>query len=66
VLCIEHDLPQGSQEEACYELMHGRTPKVRHFMSLSLNASFLRKGKSWTSWRLGLSMEIFLVTHLIL
>jgi hypothetical protein len=35
-------------------------------MSLVVNASFLRNGRSWTSSRIGLSMAFSLLTHLIL
>jgi hypothetical protein len=44
------------KKKTFYELMHGRTPKVSHSISLGASVSFLRKGKSWISLRLGQSM----------
>jgi transposase InsO family protein len=54
------------KKKTYYEWMHGHTPKVSHFMSLAVNASFLRKGRSSTSSKKGQLMVFSLVTHLIL
>jgi hypothetical protein len=50
------------KKKTCYELMHGHTPKVSHFHVCFI----IKKGRTRTSSRLGLSMAFSLVTHLIL
>jgi transposase InsO family protein len=54
------------KKKTCYELMHGRTPKVSHFHVFGCKCLFLRKGRSWTSLRLGRLMVFSLVMHLTL
>jgi transposase InsO family protein len=54
------------KKKTCYELIHGRTPKVSHFHVFGASALTLRKGRSWISLRLGRSMIFSLVMHLTL
>jgi transposase InsO family protein len=41
------------KKNTCYELMHGRTPKVSDFHVFGCKCFILKKGKSWISLRLG-------------
>jgi transposase InsO family protein len=54
------------KKKTCDELMHGRTPNVIHFHVFGCKCFILKKGRSWTSWRLGWSMVFSLVMHLTL
>jgi hypothetical protein len=48
------------QKKTCYELIHGRTPKVSHFQVFGCKCFILRKGRSWKRLRLGLGRWHFL------
>jgi hypothetical protein len=48
-------LLRALKRKTCYELMHGRAPKVSQFRALAANALFLRR-ENLTSLRLGLVM----------
>jgi hypothetical protein len=52
--------------KTCYELMHGRTPKVSHFHVFGGKCFILKKGKNLDNLRLGQSMVFSLVMHLTL
>jgi hypothetical protein len=52
------------KKKTCYELMHGRTPKVGHFHVFGCKCFILKKGKKLD--KLALSMVFSLVIHLIL
>jgi transposase InsO family protein len=54
------------KKKTYYELMHDRKPKVSHFHVFGCKCFILKKGKSWTSLRLGRSMVFSLVMHLTL
>jgi transposase InsO family protein len=54
------------KKKRCYELMHGRTPKVSHFHVFGCKCFILKKERSWISLRLGRSMVFSLVMHLTL
>jgi hypothetical protein len=44
VLCFKQDLPRA-KKKTCYELMHGRTPKVSHFHVFGCKCFIFKKGK---------------------
>jgi hypothetical protein len=54
------------KKKTCYEMMHGRTPKVSHFHVLGCKCFIRKKGKNLISLRLSRLMVICLVTLLIL
>jgi transposase InsO family protein len=54
------------KKKTCYELMHGRRPKVSHFHVFGCKCFILKNGKSWISLRLGRLMVFSLVMHLTL
>jgi transposase InsO family protein len=54
------------KKKTCYELMHGRTPKVSHFHVFGCKCFILKKDRKLDSLRLGLSMVFSLVMHLTL
>jgi hypothetical protein len=51
-------------KKTCYELMHGRTPKVSHFHGLGCNSFALKKGKKLDKFKARSVDGIFLVMHL--
>jgi hypothetical protein len=54
------------KKKTCYELMHGRTPKVSHFHVFGWKCFILKKGEKLDSLKLGRSMVFSLVMHLTL
>jgi hypothetical protein len=54
------------KKKTCYELMHGRTPKVSHFHVFCCKCFILKKGKKLGKFE-ARSVEVFsLVMHLTL
>jgi hypothetical protein len=45
VLCLELVYLRVHKKKTCYELMHGRTPKVSHFHVFGCTCFILKKGK---------------------
>jgi hypothetical protein len=54
------------KKKTCYELMHGRTPKVSHFHVIGCKCFILKKGKKLDKFEARSVDGIFLVMHLIL
>jgi hypothetical protein len=54
------------KKKTCYELMHGRTPKVSHFHVFGCKCFILKKGKKLGKFEAGQSMVFSLVMHHIL
>jgi hypothetical protein len=54
------------KKKTCYELMHGRTPKVSHFHVFGCKCFILKKGKKLDKFEARSVDGIFLVMHLIL
>jgi hypothetical protein len=52
--------------KTCYELMHGRTPKVSHFHVFGCKCFILKKGKKLDKFEARSVDGIFLVMHLTL
>ena len=43
--CREPDFSLGLLEQECYELMHGRAPRVSHFRAFGCRCFILKKGR---------------------
>jgi transposase InsO family protein len=54
------------KKKTCYELMHGRTPKVSHFHVFGRKCIILKKGKKLDKFEARWSMVFSLVMHIIL
>jgi hypothetical protein len=54
------------KKKTCYELMHGRTPKVSHFHVSGCKCFILKKGKKLDNFQARSIDGIFLVMHLTL
>jgi uncharacterized protein YutD len=54
------------KKKTCYELMHGRTPKVSHFHVFGCKCFILKKGKKLDKFEARSVDGITLVMHLIL
>jgi hypothetical protein len=54
------------KKKTCYELMHGRTPKVSHFHVFGCKCFILKKGKKLDKFEARSVNGIFLVMHLTL
>jgi hypothetical protein len=53
-------------KKICYELMHGRTPKVSHFHVFGCKCFILKKGNNLDKFEARSSMVFSLVMHLTL